>query len=312
MRIEASSPTGLPGGSLGSLWLSESGGTVTGTTAGIDLDPNTTYLVVFESTDSNSANKYERTNSDNEDAAKAAGWSIGNTSLFTFGGSWSASSRSSTSWKISIRGAPKSDTTGPAVTIAAGTSPVTEGTDATFTLTIAEAPTTDVTVNLTVYEADGSDYVAAADEGPKMATISMGETSANYSVTTQGDSKDEPNGSVTVRVDPGTGYSVGTTSSASVTVNDDDTNNVATGAPAITGFPQVGQTLTAGTSGIADTDGLTSVSYSYQWIRTDSGTDTDIASATNSTYVLTQADSAKTVKVKVTFHRRHRPRRDAD
>ena len=71
-----------------------------------------------------------------------------------------------------------------------------------------------------------------------------------------------------------------------MTVNDDDTNNVATGAPAITGFPQVGQTLTAGTSGIADTDGLTSVSYSYQWIRTDAGTDTDIASATNSTYEL--------------------------
>ena len=86
-----------------------------------------------------------------------------------------------------------------------------------------------------------------------------------------------------------------------MTVNDDDTNAAATGAPAITGFPQVGQTLTAGTSGIADTDGLTGVSYAYQWIRTDSGTDTDIANATSSTYDLTAADQGKTVKVKVSF-----------
>ena len=189
---------------------------------------------------------------------------------------------------------------GPAVRIAGG-SAVTEGTAATFTLTIAEAPTADLTVNLTVSEASGSDFVAPADEGAKMATISMGNTTANFTVSTQGDSKDEPNGYVKVTVGTGSGYSVGSPAADSVTVNDDDTNNVATGAPAITGFPQVGQTLTAGTSGIADTDGLTSVSYSYQWIRTDSGTDTDIASATSSTYELTQADSAKTVKVKVTF-----------
>ena len=196
--------------------------------------------------------------------------------------------------------APTREATGPEVSIAGG-SAVTEGTAATFTLTIAEAPTTDVTVNLTVSEKAGSDFVAAANEGATTATIAMGNTKDTVTVATVGDSKDEPNGYVKVTVGSGTGYSVGTPAADSVTVNDDDTNNVATGAPAITGFPQVGQTLTAGTSGIADTDGLTSVSYSYQWIRTDSGTDTDIASATNSTYELTQADSAKTVKVKVTF-----------
>ena len=46
-------------------------------------------------------------------------------------------------------------------------------------------------------------------------------------------------------------------------------NTPATGAPTITGTPQVGQTLTAGTTGIMDADGLTSVSYTYQWIRVD-------------------------------------------
>ena len=40
-----------------------------------------------------------------------------------------------------------------------------------------------------------------------MVTIAMGDTTANYSVATVGDSKDEPNGKVTVTVKAGTGYS---------------------------------------------------------------------------------------------------------
>ena len=79
------------------------------------------------------------------------------------------------------------------------------------------------------------------------------------------------------------------------------TNTPATGAPTISGTTTVGQTLTAATSGIADTDGLTNVSYSYQWIRVDSGTETDISGATSSTYTLVNADVGKTIKVKVTF-----------
>ena len=43
--------------------------------------------------------------------------------------------------------------------------------------------------------------------------------------------------------------------------------HLATGAPTITGTAQVGQTLTAGTTAIMDANGLTSVSYTYQWIR---------------------------------------------
>ena len=44
------------------------------------------------------------------------------------------------------------------------------------------------------------------------------------------------------------------------------TNTSAAGAPTISGTPQVEQTLTADTSSITDEDGLTNVSYSYQWI----------------------------------------------
>ena len=43
-------------------------------------------------------------------------------------------------------------------------------------------------------------------------------------------------------------------------------NTEATGAPTISGTPQVGETLTADVSGIGDEDGLTNVSYRYQWL----------------------------------------------
>ena len=78
-------------------------------------------------------------------------------------------------------------------------------------------------------------------------------------------------------------------------------NTPATGAPTISGTAQVGETLTAETSGIADADGLTNVSYSYQWVRNDGSSDTDITDATDSTYTLEAADEGQTIKVKVSF-----------
>ena len=78
-------------------------------------------------------------------------------------------------------------------------------------------------------------------------------------------------------------------------------NSPATGAPAIIGTAQVGETLTADTSGISDADGLSNVSHSYQWISNDGTTDTDIAGATDSTYTLVAVDQGNTIKVQVTF-----------
>ena len=78
-------------------------------------------------------------------------------------------------------------------------------------------------------------------------------------------------------------------------------NTAATGAPTITGTAQVGQTLTAVTTGIMDADGLTSPTYTYQWIRVDGTDEADIATANSSTYTLGDADLDKTLKVRVTF-----------
>ena len=46
-------------------------------------------------------------------------------------------------------------------------------------------------------------------------------------------------------------------------------NVAATGQPTISGTAQVGEDLSAQASGISDGNGLTTVSYSYQWLRAD-------------------------------------------
>ena len=74
-------------------------------------------------------------------------------------------------------------------------------------------------------------------------------------------------------------------------------NNPATGAPAISGTAQVGETLTASASGIADADGMDNATFDYQWIADNS----DIQDATDPTYILTDADEGKTVRVRVSF-----------
>ena len=78
-------------------------------------------------------------------------------------------------------------------------------------------------------------------------------------------------------------------------------NNVATGGPTITGRPQVGQTLSADTTGISDDDGTANAAFNYQWIRSHGTTDTDITGATGSSYTLVSDDSGKTIKVRVSF-----------
>ena len=90
------------------------------------------------------------------------------------------------------------------------------------------------------------------------------------------------------------------TSTATATVAQKP-NSPATGQPAISGTAQVGETLTAYTSGIADADGLTNVSFSYQWTRNDGSADADISGATDSTYTPVSADEGQTIKVRVSF-----------
>ena len=111
----------------------------------------------------------------------------------------------------------------PEISVAAG-SGVTEGVAATFTLTATPAPSVPLTVDVTVTDAAGSDFVAPDDEGGRTVTIPAGETEAGFAVTTVDDEADEPDGSVTVTLVSGDGYSVADApgDAVAVAVADDD------------------------------------------------------------------------------------------
>ena len=74
-------------------------------------------------------------------------------------------------------------------------------------------------------------------------------------------------------------------------------NRPATGAPAVSGTPQVGETLNASTAKIADPDGLDKAGFSFQWIRGSA----DIPRATGASYTLVSADEGERIQVRVSF-----------
>ncbi len=111
----------------------------------------------------------------------------------------------------------------PEVAISGG-SPVTEGGDATFTLTATPAPASDVQVSVTVSET-GS-FAASGEAGARTVTVGAGGT-ADFTVATDDDAVDEADGSIDAAVTSGDGYTVGSSASASVAVSDNDVVPVA-------------------------------------------------------------------------------------
>ena len=85
-----------------------------------------------------------------------------------------------------------------------------------------------------------------------------------------------------------------------VQIRDAYVNRPARGRPVISGTLRVGEKLTAKRGTIADGDGLPKT-FSWQWVRVEGGTETDIAGATRSAYTLTAEDLGKQLKVKASF-----------
>ena len=98
-----------------------------------------------------------------------------------------------------------------------GGSAVTEGGDAVFTLTATPAPAADLAVSVTV----ASDGDWGVTSGSRTVTIPT-TGSATLTLATDGDATDEPDGSVSVTVADGQGYTVGSSGSGTVAVRDDD------------------------------------------------------------------------------------------
>ena len=190
--------------------------------------------------------------------------------------------------------------TTPGVTVSTPAVTVTEEdtTGASYTVVLNSQPTATVTV--TVAGHAGTDVTPS----PTSLTFTTSTWGTAQTVTvTAGDDADTANDAVTLThsaASTDTGYEGISIDGVAVTVNDNDTAP-ATGAPTITGTAEVGQTLTASTTGIADADGLTNPTYTYQWIRVDGTDEADIASANSSTYILGDADLGKTIKVRVSF-----------
>ena len=186
-----------------------------------------------------------------------------------------------------------------ALVLAAANSPATGAPSISGTARVGETLTADTSG---IADDDGLTNVSYSYQWLAAGMDLSGATGSTYTLTSSEQGK-----TVQVRVsftdDAGNNESLTSTATDEVepAIQAQRTNSPATGVPTISGTARVGETLTAGTSAIADDDGLTRVSYSYQWIRNDGVSDTDIASASGSTYTLDAIDEGKTIKVRVSF-----------
>ena len=109
----------------------------------------------------------------------------------------------------------------PEITVTGG-SGITEGGDAVFTVHSSPAPASDLAVTVTVADDAAGDFLSQGDEGAVTVTVLAGRTSATLPLSTENDGTDDPDGSVTVTVNDGSGYTVGSPATGAVALADDD------------------------------------------------------------------------------------------
>ena len=143
---------------------------------------------------------------------------------------------------------------------------------------------------------DGLDNAAFAYQWLAADAEINGATAATYTLVAADEGK-----AIKVRVsftdDAGNDEELTSAATGAVAAAPPTPNTPATGLPTITGAVQVGETLTAGATGISDDDGLDNAIFSYQWLADDA----EIDSATASSYTLVAADEGKAIKVRVSF-----------
>ena len=178
-----------------------------------------------------------------------------------------------------------------------------DATGDSYTVVLDTLPTAGVVV--TVAGHSGTDVTATST--PLTFTTVNWETAQTVTVTA-GNDADTADETVTLThsaASTDSDYGGIAIADVTVTVEDNDTStatSTATSTPTISGPAQVGRTLSVGTDGIVDPDGLTSPTYGYQWIRVDGSLETDIGTATTtSTYTPGADDLGKKLKVRVSF-----------
>ena len=264
--------------------------------SGTTLAAGTTYYVVISTT--GSGINLGRTNATAEDTGGASGWSIADDRRFIGGGTWVTTS---SPIRMRINGA--TATTSTAIWSA--------------TLTVAELTTDPDTylgysqigsgtgdLDPSTFSHDGDEitvfslwyivggvliFQTSQELGGEGFLLRLGETLLPLGEPTGSPPKYEFS-------DHGLSWSDGDTVEVRLIPN-----QAATGAPVITGTPEVGETLTADTSGIGDPDGIDNADFEYQWIANDGTTDSDIDGATGETYRPLLTHLGQTIKVRVSF-----------
>ena len=164
---------------------------------------------------------------------------------------------------------------------------ITEGDDATFTISANPAPASAITVNVGVSESGSWGATGAT-------TVSVSGATTTYTITTSDDEVDEVDGSVTATVKSGSGYTVGSAASASVNVADNDDPPPATPEITISGGSGITEGGTASftiSANPAPDSAITvnvGVSESGSWGAT--GVTTVSVSGASTTYTITTSD----------------------
>ncbi len=181
----------------------------------------------------------------------------------------------------------------------------TEGGDAaSVTVELSADPKRDITIPLTASPGGGAtagDYTVAEN----VVFTTHGPLSKTLDVAAISDDDSEEGESVSLSFgtlpDGVSAQGITKTTVTLADVSSQAVNTAPTGLPTITGTPQVNETLTASVSGITDSDGTESATFTYQWVFNDGASDSDIDNATGSTYTPVPADAGSTIKVRVTF-----------
>ncbi len=184
----------------------------------------------------------------------------------------------------------------PSVEISADETSVTEGDSIEFTVTASPAPSSDLTVTVGVTE----NGMFISGTTPTEATIEAGKTEGIFTVQTENDEIDEPDGTVTASIKQGTGYDEGMTTSVDVTVEDDDPPPSANHDPTVS-IETLSQDVHGGQriTLLAEAEDLDNDHLSYEWTATGGSFEDDEvlnatwtapeAQSTDQTYTLTIA-----------------------
>ena len=256
------------------------------------LQANTTYWIVLNEEQAQTDwQGWGKTAATGEDSASLPGWSIGNSRLQRSGTSWTTAPGDPV--QFDMRGHRNAD---PKLGIADASA--IEGSAVRFAVSLDNATDAEVTVQYTTGDdtaVAGTDYTAVSSG---TLTIPAGDTVAEISIDTTGDSVDEDDETFTVTLSsPSSNADLGTDTSATGTILDDDGKAVVSVAG---GTAVEGSNLGFTVSIRAATDADVTVQYSTSIGTGDTASASDFTAASGETATITAGQTETTISIPTT------------